>query len=412
MRSTGSTSHLRRALAHVPVRLTGAALAAVTLVASLLATTPPAGASALPDTATPVVWTGTDLVTAAINHKYQLYAYEQQPGASSWTPQLVATTAPDGEAFVNISMTATATSVQIAAVDGDGVIWFFQQIDGQSTWSAGQQVGSPTLGNSEGVQSPQIAWTGVPGHTGTNSVITIADGSGNILMWYQNGGGWTQETVQDGTSSDEFYGAAVTATDQGIVIVALRTDGGFYSYFQPYGPNPWVSDGTIDVGPDQSFDAAAVTWDGTNVDVAATYNSGTGLPNPDEIKFLWKPDAGSWNEHKILGPNSAEPFYGTPAITFTGSNLLLTATQQLKSRLERLDFWWQGSPFTNFNFESVVKPFSPKTVSPPGITYTDGASSPEAVITAPYGPGYPVALDAWTEPYGSPTWTRENVSRE
>jgi hypothetical protein len=407
MKSTQSTARPRRALA----RVTCAAAGAATLAGSLLAAAPPAGAAVL-NTACPVVWNGSVLVTAAISATGQLVAYEQVLGATSWAKFPVATHAPDGEPLVTVSMAATANTVQIAAEDDAGSIWFYQQSDSTGVWSKGQLVGSVSQGNAGGLQTPQIAWTGVPRHAGTNSVVTVADGSGNLLMWYQNGGGWSQETVSDGTSSDEFDDAVVTATDRGIVIVSLRTDGGFYSFFQPYGANPWVSDGTIDVGPDQSFDSVAVTWDGTNVDVDAAYNSGTGLPNPDELLFAWKPDTAGWSKKDILGPNSAKPLDYTPAITFTGSNLLLTTDQAVSSTQERLDFWWQGSAITNFNFESVATANGANGYGPPRIAYTEGASAPEAVIVAPFTTNNfeTSGLNDWTEPFASSIWTKHVVT--
>jgi hypothetical protein len=414
MRSNGSPSCLRRVLAHVPVRMAGAAVAAVTLAASLLATAPPAGA-AVRDTACPVVWNGTDLVTAALSPGYELYAYEQRPGASSWTKQLVAAISPEGEPFVTISMAATSDSVQIVAEDATGSIYFFQQTDGESAWPTGQLVGSvSTFGYAEGLQTPQIAWTGVPGHTGTNSVITVADSSGNILMWYQNGGGWSQETAWGHPSGGyEYYDATPTATDKGIVIVALDSNGSVDAFSQAYGPNPWVFDDGIGAPPGQSFDSVAVTWDGVNVDVAATFNAGSGSSSPDTLMFLWKSDsATAWNSEAVLGPNPSEPFDDAPSITWTGDNLLLTAVQQLSSTQERLDSWWQGSTFTNFNFESGPDANSPHGYGPPQMTYTEGAASPETAITVPVSANdfETTGLNDWTIPLGSSVWTRHMVA--
>jgi hypothetical protein len=402
-----ATSGLRRVLAHRPGRTAAAAVAAVTLAGSLLTATPPAGAAVTGYAPCPVVWNGTDLVTATISVSGRLYAYDQAPGATSWTQQLVAHLAPDGEAFISASMTATSNSVQIVAVDGVGVIWFFQQIDGTSTWSDGQEVGSASLGNGEGVQFPQIAWTGVPGHTGTNSVVTIADGSGNVLFWYQNGGGWTQETVVNGSPSDEYYDADLTATDQGIVLVAPESNGEFQSFFQAYGAAGWTLDGGLDVGPGQSFDSVSATWDGTNVDVAASYTTGSAAARGNEVMFLWKSDSGiGWNHEVVMGPQKYG-FY-VPVITFTGSNLLLASSQEVTTSKSRLDFWWQGSTFTNFNFESVASVTTPNDVEDPELAYSAGASSPEAVIVAPVTSnlGSTFGADDWTEPVGSPIWTK------
>ena len=65
--------------------------------------------------------------------------------------------------------------MQVVSEDADGRIWFYQQADGQATWPARQLVGTVTVGQVADTQQPKIAWTGVPGHAGTNWVIAIAN---------------------------------------------------------------------------------------------------------------------------------------------------------------------------------------------------------------------------------------------
>lgn len=369
-------------------RLAGAAVAAMALAASVLASASPAGAATLggarqPDSLsrpltaagveadlTPSVWNGTHLVTAQVDPDGNLYAYEQVPGAASWKTETVATAL--GHAPLDAPwITATRSAVQIVSEDVNGNIWFFQQADGQTTWSAAQLVGTVTLGDPEGTQRPRIAWTGVPGHTGTNSVITVADGAGDVLFWYQNAGGWSEETVASAIPQNAYYSPAVTATNLGIVIVAPGTNGSFHSFYQPYGGSGWVSDGTVGVGSGQDFSSVSVTWDGVNVDVVAPFNSGYGGDAADTIKFLWKSDgARYWSDEDITGPTSAQPLADAPAIAFTGSNLVVTAVQQMSSSMQRLDFWWQGSTFTNFNFEKIANATSPKAFGPSALVST------------------------------------------
>jgi hypothetical protein len=130
-----------------------------------------------------VAWNGTDLVTAAVGANGTLYAYEQVPGASSWQRRAIETLARNGGAALGTpSVTATATSVQVVSEDANGKIWFYQQADGQSTWSAPQLVAQVSVGQVVLAQQPKVAWTGVPGHTGTNSVITIANAAGDVLL--------------------------------------------------------------------------------------------------------------------------------------------------------------------------------------------------------------------------------------
>ena len=158
------------------------------------------GSSGIQPGLSPVVWNGADLVTAAVGANGTLYAYEQVPGASTWQRQTLETQAGNGGAALGTpSVTATATSVQVVSEDSDGKIWFYQRADGQSTWSAPQLVAQVSVGQVVLAQQPKIAWTGVDGHTGTNSVITIANAAGDVLFWYQSGAGWGQETVASPT---------------------------------------------------------------------------------------------------------------------------------------------------------------------------------------------------------------------
>ncbi len=372
----------------------------------------PSGIMPGPDAA-PVVWNGTDLVTAAVGANGTLYAYEQVPGASSWQRQTIETLAHDGGVALGApSVTATATSVQVVAEDAAGEIWFYQQLDGQSTWSAPQLVGNVTVGSQEYLQAPQIAWTGVPGHTGTNSVITIADAAGDILFWYQNGGGWTQETAAFPAQGVAYSAPDLTATNTGVVIAAIGTNGAFYTFFEPYGGPTWESDGTLGAPDGQHYGPPAVTWDGVNVTVVAAYQDASFNA---VLRFMWKANSAQfWSQETLPGVTDAQPLYyavSAPAITWTGGNLLVAAIQQLTPEKLRLDFWWQGSTFTTFNREIVTAANYPAALNPPALTY-DPASPGEAVITAPFTTNNftTTALDDWTEPTGGINWTRHQIN--
>jgi hypothetical protein len=394
-------------------RLVGSAVGAVALAASLLVTAPPAGAASLAGAArpltgsgvqssfgTPAVWNGTDLVTAQFGTNGNLYAYKQAPGATSWKKELVVAAGATGSDGFTPYLAATATSVQIVSEDNqNGTIWFFQQTDGQTTWSAPQLVG--TVANTE---LPQIAWTGVPGHAGTNSVITVDDGSGDVLFFYQNGGSWTEETVAKAPSPYQYYDPAITATDTGIVIVTPSTEGTFQSWYQPYGGSGWDSDGTMGV-TNGRFQSLSVTWDGTNVDVVSAYTSG-------EVAFLWKSDSAEfWSDEVLPGPTTAQPVATDPAIAFTGSNLVVTVVQQMTSSTERLDFWWQGSTLTDFNLEKAATATSPKAYFAP-ILLSDANSSGEGAIFAQFSANNAktFGLDDWTERVGGKAWTKHTVA--
>ena len=422
----------------IRVRLAGSAAAALALAAALLATAPAAGAASLgravspgaaslppagagvQDNITPVAWNGTDLVTAQIVPDDDLLAWEQVPGASSWQQETVATPASIGGADLGYpSIAATASSVQVVSEDTSGNIWFFQQADGTTTWSAPQFVGTVTSDLPDGGTAPAIAWTGVPGHTGTNSVITVED-NGAVRFWFQNGrGGWTEETVASGG----YYYPVVTATDRGIVIVALGPGGALHSFYQPYGGSGWTSDGTVGVKSGQWFGGLSVTWDGVNVDVVASFNDGAtgGLDGmlPDKLVFLWKSDsARSWSDEDITGPSSAQPLVGfTPGIAFTGFNLVIDANQLVGTSSSgatcRVGFWWQGSTFTDFTFEPVATTKDPSEYDEVTLASTrDATSSGEVAIVSAFTTNTwtTTGLADWTQPTGAKGWTRHTIT--
>jgi hypothetical protein len=366
------------------------------------------GTSGVQPGLSPVVWTGTNLVTAAVGENGTLYAYEQVPGADTWQRQTVKTQAGNGGVTLGVpSVAATASSVQVVSEDADGNIWFYQQQDGQSTWSA-QWVATVETGSLEGAQAPKIAFTGVTGHAGTNSVITIDDPAGDILFWYQSGSSWIEETVASPTQGVGWGAPDLTATSTGVVIAAIGTNGAFYSWFEPYGGPTWASDGTLGASAGQFWGAPDLTWDGTNVDVAASFNNGSG----STVRFAWKSNTAQfWSQQTLPGVTGTRPAAYNPAITWTGDNLLVAAVQQLTSAKQRLDFWWQGSTFTTFNREAVTAANYPSAFSVPALTY-DPAAPSEAMITADLTTNdfTATALDDWTEPFGSATWTRSQIN--
>jgi hypothetical protein len=295
----------------------------------------------------------------------------------------------------------------VVAEDANGNIWFYQQLDGQSAWSA-QRIASVATGSVEGVQAPKIAWTGVPGHAGTNSVITIADPAGDVLFWYQSGSSWIQETVASPTQGVDWWAPDLTATNTGVVIAAIGTNGAFYTWFEAYGGPTWGSDGTLGASSDQSWGAPSLTWNGVDVAAAASFNDGSGTT----VRFAWKSNSAQfWSQQTLPGVTDAQSLAYNPAITWTGDNLLVAAVQDLTSAKQRLDFWWQGSTFTTFNRETVTAANNPTALGVPALAY-DPAAPGEAMITADLTTnGFATtALDDWTEPTGGAIWTRHQVN--
>lgn len=365
---------------------------------------------------TPAVWNGTDLVTTQADLDGNLHAYEQVPGASSWKKAVIATAAGNGGAkYGSPWITATATSVQVVSEDANGNIWFFQQLDGKTKWSAPEHVGTVSLSNLAGFQLPKIAWTGVPGHTGTNSVITIMDGSGDVLFWYQSGSSWIEQTVATGTEDNPYYTPAITATDKGIVIVAFAYNGAVYTWYQPYGGSGWNSDGTVGAPSGEQFEYVSATWDGTHVAVAAAFDTGDdpGGFGPDELLLLTKTDSAQfWSEEKILTTPDSQRLSGYTDIAWTGFNLVMAAVQIQSPTTERLDFWWQGSTFTNFNFESAATVKSPQQLFAATLLADGNSSGEGAIFAQSYAANdfTHVGLFDWTQPVGQSGWTKHTVS--
>jgi hypothetical protein len=403
-------------------RLALAAAAAVALTGSMLASAAPAGATPLTashahpltsgingQTPAPIVWNGTDLATTTAGANGNLVAYEQTPGATSWQKQTVLTEAANGGvALEDPSITATSTGIQIVAQDSQGNIWFFQQNDGQTTWSPPQYVGSglPGLGGAK------IAWTGVAGHTGTNSVITAIDTSGDVIFWYQNGSGWTQETVGNATSGNFYFDPAITATDKGIVIVSPGSNGAFYSWYQAYGAPTWGFDGSVGVQNGEAFGGLSLTWDGTNVDVAAAYADGNG-GNYDQVMFLWKPDAAEfWSDEELPSANAGQQVDYGPGIAWSGFNLIVTAIQNTTAASTALETWWQGTTFTQFNIglsATSASGYGPSTV----VSTHSATKKGEVVYVAPTSSNdfTTAGLSDWTVPTGGTRWTKHTIAK-
>jgi hypothetical protein len=356
-------------------------------------------------------WNGQVLVTAQVNAEGDLYVYAQVPGASAWSSEKVAL-ASGGVTYTEPWVVATATSVQIVALDSTGRIWFWQQVDGSKLWSKRELVGDVGSENLA-ASAPKIAWTGVPGHTGTNSVITAVNGNGDLMFWYQIGGEWSAaQTVADDTS---YNNAALTATDDGIVIVAPEANGALRSFYQPYGGSGWTSGASLGVGTGQRFESVSVTWDGTNVDLIAGFDDSESTdPSGDTVLFAYKSDSDRyWSSSMYLTglnyPTELHPLAGAPAIYETGGNLVVTAVQQMSSSKERLDYWWQGATFTNFNFEAVDTAMDPIAYSSSTVVSTTGTGGEVAIFAPVTTPSGKVDLDDWTQPVGETVWSDPQV---
>jgi hypothetical protein len=401
-------THVRQLLTAAGITAAAATIA-ITSAMTGVASARVLGTSGVQPQVSPVVWNGTDLVTAAVGANGTLYAYKQVPGAAAWQRQVIETQAQNGGAGLGVpSLAATATSVQVVSEDASGKIWFYQQQDGQTSWSR-QRVATVATGAMEGVQAPKIAWTGVPGHTGTNSVITIGDPTGDVLFWYQSGGTWSGETVASPTQGVAWWAPDLTATSTGVVIAAIGTNGAFYSWYQPYGGPTWASDGTLGAAAGQSWGAPALTWDGVNVAAAAAFNDGTGTT----LRLAWKPNsAQSWSEQTLPGVTDTQPLVYDPQITYSGFNLVVAAVQRNVPATQQLDFWWEGTTITSFNKEKVATATFPHAFAAAALAASSAPASAEVAIVAPSTANDfdTTGLYDWTQPTGGTGWTKHTIN--
>jgi hypothetical protein len=89
-------------------------------------------------------------------------------------------------------------------------------------------------------------------------------------------------------------------------------------------------------------------------------------------------------------------FTSTPAITWTGSSLVLAATD---SDTNNLDYWWQAAGSTTWTEEAVAAGI----IGTPAIAWTGSA----VVLTAVGANGY---LYYWWQAAGTTTWHQQTVS--
>jgi hypothetical protein len=243
------------------------------------------------------------------------------------------------------------------------------------------------------------------------SVSATIDAAGNILFWYQNGAGWSQETAASPAQGVGYGASDLTATSTGVVIGAVGTNGVFYTFFEPYGGPTWASDGTLGVGTGQAYALPAVTWDGTHVDVAAVFNDGSGIGSGLTVRFMWKSNSAQfWSQKTLPGVTDTQGEAYAPAISWTGGNLIVAANQQLSDIKERLNFWWQHPHH--------LQPRSRRRRQLPGQLHLPrpGRRHPahrrRGSLRRPFTTnGFETsALDDWTQPISGTGWTKHTIN--
>ena len=306
-----------------------AAGAAVALVAGLaLAVSTPA--SALPDAgpdagsgAAPVVWTGSLLATTSVtNNGNDLLFWWQADGTSKWHEQIVARNnfAKTGiiEHFFTPSITWTGSDIVIVAdvysnfegMGGYSLDTYWKQPSG-TTWtqeSSGLGSNSGIDGDASSAQpfvSPQIAWTGSNvviadvGAVGTQTAGLLPD---DLHFWWQDSSGnFHQETVASHSSTASYGQAVLTATNDAVVIVAIRNGEDLLSWYQPFGRKGWTANGIAGGFSHDAFSAPSVAWTGSSVVVAAAV-----VGDDPSVKYEWQPSPGTAWQGQFLPvpPNS------------------------------------------------------------------------------------------------------------
>jgi hypothetical protein len=423
-RQHSPTSRRRTASSRLGSRILAAG-ASVALVAGLaLAVSGPS--SALPDAgpdagsgAAPVVWTGSMLATTSVtSNGDDLLYWWQADGTSMWHKEIVAqnNVAKSGtsERFFTPSITWTGSDVVIVAdvdsnfegMGGYSLDTYWQQ-PGGTTWTqefSGLGGNSGIDGDASGAQPfvrPQIAWTGSNvviadvGAVGTRTAGRLPD---NVYFWWQDSSGnFHQEKVASHSSTASYGQAVLTATDDAVVIVAIRNGTDLLSWYQSFGRTGWTANGIAGGFSDDAFSAPSVAWTGSSVVVAATVVG----DNPS-VKYEWQPSPGTAWQGQFLPapPGSPVPTWtGSTAIAWTGSNVDITAVD---SHNNALDFWWLSPGTRTWNPEIVSEPAGITLGRQPSMTTTTDA----AFIVLNQSNG----LIRWAQDYGTVPWRPQTIS--
>jgi hypothetical protein len=365
------------------------------------------------------VWTGSSLVTTSVtSNGDDLLYWSQADGTSTWNEQTVAKNNPSSgtiERFSTPSITWTGQDVVIVVdeyadfegMGGYGLTTYWQQ-PGSTKWTpefSGLGSNSGIGGDAAGAQpfvSPQIAWTGSNvviadvGAVGTpTSETPLPD---DLYFWWQDSSGnFHQETVRSRSSTSSYAEADLTATNDAVVIVAIRNGKDLLSWYQPFGGSKWLTNGIAGGFSDDAFSAPSVAWTQSSVVVAATVVG----DNPN-VKYLWQSNPGATWHGQFLPtpPNSPEPTWaGSTAIAWTGSNVDISAVD---SHNNALDFWWLSPGTTTWNPEIVTEPASVTLGLQPSMATTSDA----AFIVLPQSDG----LVRWAQDYGTVPWRPQTIS--
>ena len=328
---------------------------------------------------------------AATDSHGDLYYFWQTAGTTTWHKQLVAS-ATSTLAYSKPSITATGTTVYIAAVDTAGDLYYFTKT-GTAKWhglllsTAGSpgkyQAPSITTGDgyvlisADNTSGQLVNFTLAPGSTswaeqtvatglfGPPSVTTVFDSldseylglltassGGTLYFWYEflAAPGWNQQTVASPGTSGSYTGGSVTASSADIVIAAATTTGAVDAFTQPIGASGWTAQTVSTSGGPYTSPQAA--WTGPLSGTSISYDVITAANNAGGLHYWWVQDGsgGSWNPETIAA-NGTSAVYANPGIAITSTSVVITA---INTKPGNVMYWSQAFGTTPWNKELVA----------------------------------------------------------
>jgi hypothetical protein len=312
-----------------------------------------------------IAWTGSDEVIAGTDSHGDLYYFWQASGTTTWHKQLVAA-GTSKLSYSKPSITATSTTVYIAAVDGAGDLYYFTKT-GTAKWhgvllsTAGSpgKYQAPSITTGDGYVLISVGNTGgqlvnftlAPGTTtwaqqtvaaglfGPSSVTTLFDSldseylglltassGGTLYFWYEFlvAPRWNQQTVASPGTAGSYTGGSVAASPADIVIAAASTTGTVDAFTQPVGGSGWTSQTVSTTGG--PYASPQVAWTGDVNGSSVSYDVITAASKAGALHYWWTPDGATtaWNPETVAA-HGAKAVYANPGISVTSTSVVITA---------------------------------------------------------------------------------------
>ncbi len=295
-----------------------------------------------------IAWTGSSVVIAALDQRDGgIYYWWQPSGGTTWNQQTVAAGPPGCCSFGSVvngvttpylvgysvpSIAWTGRSVVIAAIDKNGLHYWFQE-KGQTTWY--HELVSSQDGSTHPTQ-PSIAWTG------TSVVIADACNAGLCYYWQQAGTApWHRQVVD--TGSGDGY-PSIAWSGSAVVIAAVQDPGNIVYWSQAAGTATWHKQ-QVNTNGAREFSAPSIAWARGNPVIVATDDTVNSASAPTYLDYWWQSggSSGAWNlQHPDGGNGNYSGWTDPRSIALAGGSIVITTTDACGD----LDYWWQqiGSP--------------------------------------------------------------------